>query len=96
MRQQLMYQLVEFLFKMEASSPSITYILDPSTGFYRNNNGQVSYTSNGSQIFIMNSNGIWFPNGMEDQPSISFILDPTTGFYRSNNGEVSFTSARVK
>ena len=77
---------------MEASSPSITYILDPSTGFYRNSNGQLS----GSQIFIMNSNGILFPNGIEDQPSISFILDPTTGFYRSNNGEVSFTSARVK
>jgi hypothetical protein len=66
-----------------ASSPSISFILDPTTGFYRSANGEVSYTSGGKQVFLVNGNTAFTPNNFQINGSLmlgtNFIfVNPTT------------------
>ncbi len=75
-----------------ASSPSISFILDPTTGLERSGSGEMSFTSAGTAVIKLNSTGMSLLNsakilnsdGSSTSPSYTFASDTDTGVYKNS------------
>lgn len=63
-------------------SPSITFLNDSDTGFYRSGSGTIAVAANGVNTVTFGTTGVRVADGTAAAPSIAFLSDPTTGFSR--------------
>jgi len=83
-------------------APSYSFVGDTDTGFYREGDGKVAISCNGTKVvqfsptqvdFLVGTalSGL-FNDGLVTAPSISFTNDSNTGFFRKGGGTVGYSS----
>lgn len=84
------------------SSPSVSFIKDTNTGFYRFQDNTIGVSTNGNQLMLLDSTGVLcnqpvgLPNGSVSYPSLNWQLDTSSGFYRIGNDNFGFSVNGVK
>lgn len=85
-----------------ATSPAVAFTSDTTSGWYKSNPGETSFTSLGTPRFnigqIASSTPTTFTSlrnyttdGTTATPSTSYASEPSTGWYRSGLGEISYS-----
>lgn len=85
-----------------ATSPAVAFTSDTTSGWYKSNPGETSFTSLGTPRFnigqIASSTPTTFTSlrnyttdGTTATPSTSYASEPSTGWYRSGLGEVTYS-----
>ncbi len=91
------------------TNPSLTFTNENQLGFYRSNNGEITFVCNNLPIFRINTNGTYVFSNLysdyklilsdlsadQDLPTITFF-DVGLGIFRSNPNTISFVSESYK
>jgi hypothetical protein len=74
------------------AAPSIYFMSDTNSGFFKNADGKMGYTANGSTTVVLGTNGISVTDGASSGPPFYFYNDTDTGLYRQANNTLGFAS----
>ncbi len=78
-------------------NPSVDFVLDNDTGFYRAGSGITNYTSNGVNTVTLGTGGVTATRvfatslGTQAAPSFSFSTETNTGIYNIGAGTIAMT-----
>lgn len=75
------------------AAPSLAFQLDPDTGIYRDDDGVVGFSANGTKVLTVGPAGVAGLDGTAADPAYSFISDSASGLYSAGSGLVGIAGS---